>query len=91
MPAATDGARASDFTLPEPACYSGRCGCIASAGLHAVARHRLPGGIRVGPIFDASLRVGDAVRKVREAVSSPRSAAWRDEVLEPAVHELAAD
>ena len=34
------------------------CGCIASAGLAAVARHRLPGGLRVGAIFDASLRVG---------------------------------
>jgi MoaA/NifB/PqqE/SkfB family radical SAM enzyme len=41
------------------------CGCVASVGLHAVGRHRLPGGIRVGRIFDTSLRVGDAVRKLR--------------------------
>ena len=29
------------------------CGCIASAGLGAVGRHRLPGGLRVGAIFDS--------------------------------------
>ena len=28
------------------------CGCIASAGLGAVGRHRLPGGLRVGAIFE---------------------------------------
>jgi MoaA/NifB/PqqE/SkfB family radical SAM enzyme len=38
-----------------------QCGCIASAGLDAVARHRLPGGIRVGAIFDASFGIGKAV------------------------------
>lgn len=43
------------------------CGCIASAALKAVAQHKLPGGIRVGAIFDASFRVGEAVRKVRNA------------------------
>src|SRR5229473_5026115 len=31
-----------------------QCGCIASAGLAAVAAHRLPGGLRVGAIFGAS-------------------------------------
>jgi len=41
------------------------CGCIASAGLAAVGRHRLPGGIRVGAIFDRSLRIGEAVRRFR--------------------------
>jgi MoaA/NifB/PqqE/SkfB family radical SAM enzyme len=41
------------------------CGCIASAGLGAVGRHRLPGGIRVGAIFEHSLRVGRAVRQLR--------------------------
>jgi MoaA/NifB/PqqE/SkfB family radical SAM enzyme len=43
------------------------CGCIASAGLAAVGRHRLPGGLRVGAIFEASLRVGACVRELREA------------------------
>jgi MoaA/NifB/PqqE/SkfB family radical SAM enzyme len=43
------------------------CGCIASAGLAAVARHRLGGGLRVGAIFEASLRIGQHVRKLRGA------------------------
>src|SRR5258708_411196 len=46
-----------------------QCGCMASAGLAAVAEHRLPGGLRVGAIFEASLRVGRAVRHRREAVA----------------------
>src|SRR4051812_35782969 len=34
------------------------CGCIASAGLEAIGRHRLKGGVPVGRIFYASMRVG---------------------------------
>lgn len=48
------------------------CGCIASAALAAVARHRLPGGIRVGAIFERSFDIGErvnAVRKTMEPVS----------------------
>jgi MoaA/NifB/PqqE/SkfB family radical SAM enzyme len=41
------------------------CGCIASAGLAAVARHRLGGLIPVGAIFDRSLKVGERVRRLR--------------------------
>ena len=37
------------------------CGCIASAGLGALGRYRLPGGLKVETIFNQSLRVGDAV------------------------------
>jgi MoaA/NifB/PqqE/SkfB family radical SAM enzyme len=51
-----------------PDCQS--CGCIASAGLDAVARHRLPGGLRVGAIFEHSLRIGRGVRRIRSAVTS---------------------
>jgi MoaA/NifB/PqqE/SkfB family radical SAM enzyme len=51
-----------------PDCES--CGCIASAGLDAVARHRLPGGLRVGAIFEHSLRIGRGVRRIRSAVAS---------------------
>ncbi len=40
------------------------CGCIASAGLEALGRHRLPLGIRVGGLFDGSLRFGAAVRRL---------------------------
>lgn len=39
-----------------------QCGCAASAGLGAIGRHRLPGGLRVGRVFDASLRIGTTVR-----------------------------
>jgi len=46
-----------------PDCSS--CGCLASAGLEAVARHRLFGVIPVGALFDASLRIGDQVRALR--------------------------
>lgn len=40
-----------------------QCGCAASAGLSAIARHRLPGGLPVGRLFDASLRIGTMVRR----------------------------
>jgi MoaA/NifB/PqqE/SkfB family radical SAM enzyme len=53
----------------EPDCTS--CGCIASAGLAAVARHRLFGFIPVGSIFTGSLKVGERVRGLRPAEPSP--------------------
>ena len=43
------------------------CGCIASAGLEAIGRHRLTGGIPVGRIFYASMKVGQTVAKFRRA------------------------
>jgi MoaA/NifB/PqqE/SkfB family radical SAM enzyme len=46
-----------------------QCGCIASAGLAAVGAHRLPGGIRVGAIFETSLKIGRSIRSRREAVA----------------------
>jgi MoaA/NifB/PqqE/SkfB family radical SAM enzyme len=46
------------------------CGCIASAGLEAVARHRLQGGIRVGAIFDQSLRIGRTMRRFRDGANN---------------------
>ena len=48
------------------------CGCIASAALAAVARHRLPGGIRVGAIFEQSFQVGTHTRRIREAIAEGR-------------------
>lgn len=42
------------------------CGCIASAALKAVGNHKLPLGVPVGSIFGGSLRVGNAVRRMRE-------------------------
>jgi MoaA/NifB/PqqE/SkfB family radical SAM enzyme len=53
------------------------CGCIASAGLGAIGRHRLFGVLPIDPIFDASIGVGRLVRRLRggegggSAVSTP--------------------
>ncbi len=49
-----------------------QCGCVASAGLAAIGRHELPGGLRVESLFEASLRVGSAVRGVRTAFATRR-------------------
>jgi MoaA/NifB/PqqE/SkfB family radical SAM enzyme len=45
------------------------CGCIASAGLGALGRHRVAGGIQVGAIFERSLRVGERVRQLRNGTN----------------------
>lgn len=42
-----------------------QCGCIASAGMEAIGRHKLGGAIPVGRIFNASLQVGHAVKRLR--------------------------
>ena len=47
----------------DPDCRN--CGCMASAGLEAIGRHKLSGGIPVGRIFYASMRVGRAVERLR--------------------------
>ena len=66
----------ADFTREIAPCQFGgtpdcaNCGCLASAALGAVARHRLPGGLRVGAIFDRSLRIGDTVRRMRTRAAS---------------------
>jgi MoaA/NifB/PqqE/SkfB family radical SAM enzyme len=41
------------------------CGCIASAGLAAVARHRLFGFVPVGRIFTGSVKIGERMRRLR--------------------------
>jgi MoaA/NifB/PqqE/SkfB family radical SAM enzyme len=43
------------------------CGCLASAGLEAIARHRISGLIPVGWIFHGSMRVGRAMGRLRHA------------------------
>jgi sulfatase maturation enzyme AslB (radical SAM superfamily) len=45
------------------------CGCIATAGLEAIGRHRLRGGLPVGKIFYASLKVGATVQRLRNATT----------------------
>ncbi len=47
----------------DPDCAN--CGCIASAGLEAIGRHRLPGGLQVGKIFYASVQMGNVSRRLR--------------------------
>jgi organic radical activating enzyme len=70
--AKTTACLSANFQTPITPCQFGgnpdcsQCGCIASAGLGAVARHRLPGGVRVGAIFDASFAIGERVRRRRE-------------------------
>jgi MoaA/NifB/PqqE/SkfB family radical SAM enzyme len=49
----------------DPDCNN--CGCVASAGLEAVGRHRLGGRIPVGRIFYASTRIGRTVARLRSS------------------------
>ena len=42
-----------------------QCGCVASAGLAAVGRHKLAGFIPVGAIFGASVAIGATIRRMR--------------------------
>lgn len=42
------------------------CGCIASAGLGALGRHRLPGGVPVEALYFRSARIGHSIRGMRE-------------------------
>jgi sulfatase maturation enzyme AslB (radical SAM superfamily) len=48
-----------------------QCGCIASAGLAAVARHQLFGFIPVGMIFNGSIKVGERIRRLRPVEPTP--------------------
>jgi MoaA/NifB/PqqE/SkfB family radical SAM enzyme len=48
------------------------CGCVASAGLAAVARHQFLGVIPVGSVFKGSVSVGERVRRWRQAQPPPR-------------------
>ena len=42
------------------------CGCMASAGLAAVGRHRLGGVVPVEALFAGSLRIGRAVQSLKD-------------------------
>ena len=46
------------------------CGCMASAGLAAVARHKLFGFVPVGQIFAGSLKLGERAKRLRPADSA---------------------
>ncbi len=47
----------------DPDCSN--CGCLASAGLAAVGRHRLFGVIPIQSLFDTSVKIGARVRRMR--------------------------
>jgi MoaA/NifB/PqqE/SkfB family radical SAM enzyme len=70
----------SDFAHQITPCQFGgnpdcaNCGCIASAGLEAIGRHRLKGGLAVGRIFWASLHVGGAVETLRQRATARSTA-----------------
>ena len=70
--ARTTASVSADLTTRITPCQFGgapdcsNCGCIASAGLAAVARHKVWGVIPVGAIFTASAKVGEIVRGFRE-------------------------
>jgi MoaA/NifB/PqqE/SkfB family radical SAM enzyme len=72
--AKTTACVSADFQKPITPCQFGgnpdcaNCGCIASAALTAVARHKLSGGIRVGWIFDTSFKIGSHVKAIREVI-----------------------
>ena len=42
-----------------------QCGCMASAGLDAVGRYKLPGGVTAGQLFWMSHKVGNGMRRMR--------------------------
>ena len=77
--AKTTACVSANFEKPITPCQFGgnpdcaNCGCIASAALAAVGRHTLPGGIRVGKVFDASFEIGNRVRAVRESWATRQS------------------
>ena len=70
--AKTTACVSANFEKPITPCQFGgnpdcaNCGCIASAALAAVGRHKLPGGIRVGALFDASFKIGNRVKALRQ-------------------------
>jgi len=45
------------------------CGCMASAGLAAITRHKVLGVVRVGALLDGSLKIGEQMRRLRPAVN----------------------
>ena len=48
------------------------CGCVASAGLNSLVRHRFFGVIPLAPLYTGSVKVGNYVRRRRPAVAPAR-------------------
>jgi hypothetical protein len=61
----------SDFTTIVTPCQFGgnpdcqNCGCIASAGLEAIGRHRIKGVIPLNQFFHGSIAIGQTVARLR--------------------------
>jgi sulfatase maturation enzyme AslB (radical SAM superfamily) len=47
------------------------CGCVASAGLAALSRHRVFGFIPVGALFNGSLKIGEQMKRLRQEPRVP--------------------
>jgi hypothetical protein len=58
----------------DPDC--GSCGCIASMGLAAIAKHKLAGIVPVGAIFRSSIKIGRLI-STRESEPPPVIPAFR--------------
>ncbi|HJU44535.1 MAG TPA: radical SAM protein [Vicinamibacterales bacterium] len=52
-----------------PDCAS--CGCMASAGLAAIGRHRLGGVLPIDLLFDSSFKIGRGVNRLRHGATIP--------------------
>ena len=86
--AQTTACLSSDFKRPITPCQFGghpdcsQCGCMASAGLEAVGRYRLPVGVSAGALFWGSRRVGAGIARLRGRGRTGRATAsappaWR--------------
>ncbi len=56
----------------KPVCSE--CGCIASAGIAAIARFKIAGLLPVGSIFDASHRIGQRRQPEQTVIAEPEAA-----------------
>ena len=94
--ARTTASVSADLTTKiEPCQFGGtpdcaNCGCVASAGLAAVARHKLWGFIPIGAIFTGSVAVGEVIRRRRDRPATARSS-WLVPAPVVSVEETDAD
>ncbi|HEU5400067.1 MAG TPA: radical SAM protein, partial [Terriglobales bacterium] len=51
-----------------------QCGCVASAGLHALSEHKLISTLRVGHLFNLSFKLGNTICGHREVKQESRAA-----------------
>jgi MoaA/NifB/PqqE/SkfB family radical SAM enzyme len=73
-------------TRIEPCQFGGtpdcsQCGCLATMGLEAVLNYRLQVGVRIRTVFDASMAVGETVRRLRPVRPGPGAGRDRQEQI----------